>query len=141
MAWRTLSARKNASLPTTSPTKASNKPARRSACSSTLCDGQYEGKGLSHPEIRAYFDRDSILASEWYQERLQTKQEVDIAQWQRHTAYLTRFLEQANYANEANRLGIADRLTKAQAELERVKSPDYLAALTGTIGAEPAIRK
>ncbi len=104
-------------------------------------DGQYEGKELSHPDIRALFDRDSILASDWYQERLQAKQRVDIAQWQRHTAYLTRFLEQANYANEASRLGIADRLRNAQAELERVKSTDYLKGLTGTIGAEPAIRK
>lgn len=102
-------------------------------------DGQYEGKELSDPEIRSQFDRETILTSDWYQARLQAKQRVDIAQWQRHTAYLTQFLEQANYTNEANRLGIAERLKKAQAELERVKSPDYLKGLDGTIGVDPAI--
>ena len=34
-------------------------------------DDKYEGKDLTHPEIRALFTPASLLGSEWYQERLQ----------------------------------------------------------------------
>jgi len=102
-------------------------------------DGEYEGKDLSHPDIRAHFDRETVLASDWYQERLQTKQRNDIAQWKRHCDYLTGFLERSNYAHEANRLGVADRLEAAKAELVRVQSKDYLKNLQGTLGTDPAI--
>ena len=102
-------------------------------------DGHYEEKQLNDPGIRALFDRNTVLASDWYRARLQAKQAVDIGLWQRHAAYLEKFLQQANYAGEAARLGIADRLVMAQRELQRVAAPGYVAALQGTIGAEPAI--
>ncbi len=102
-------------------------------------DGTYEGKDLADAEIRALFNRDTILASAWYQERLAAKQAVDIAQWRKHAAYLEQFLHRANYAGEAARLGIADRLESAKQQLAKVKSSDYLKELVGTIGAEPAI--
>jgi hypothetical protein len=105
-----------------------------------MAHGDYEGKDASHPEIRALFTREALLASEWYQERLAIKQKRDVALWQRHVRSLTEFLTRAGHHEEAKRLGIAGRLEHARAELERVSAPEYLRSLVGTIGADPVHR-
>ena len=46
--------------------------------------GQYEGMTASDPRIRDLFTRESLLASDWYRERLRAKQSIDIALWTRH---------------------------------------------------------
>jgi hypothetical protein len=102
-------------------------------------DDTFEGKDLHHPEIRALFTRENLLASDWYKARLAAKQEIDVAAWRQHVAYLTKFLNKANYAEEAARLGVANRLAEARARLARVQSPEYLNELVGTIGAEPKL--
>src|SRR5258708_647734 len=48
-----------------------------------LC-GEWEGKGLLHPEVRQLFTRESLLASGWYAARLKAKQGVDRRLWRRH---------------------------------------------------------
>jgi hypothetical protein len=105
-----------------------------------MAHGHYEGKDANHPEIRALFTREAMLASEWYQERLATKQQRDIALWERHVGSLTKFLARVGHREEAERLGIAERLEHAREELRRVSSPEYLALLVGTIGADPIHR-
>jgi hypothetical protein len=97
----------------------------------------FEGRGLEHSEIRALFTRENMLSSDWYGERLAAKQNVDIRQWDRHVRSLKTFLAKDNYAEEAARLGISDRLARAQKNLETVRSADYLQHLHGTIGAQP----
>jgi phosphoenolpyruvate carboxykinase (diphosphate) len=87
-----------------------------------MAHGHYEGKGIDDPSIRALFTREGLLASDWYKERLAVKQERDIALWQRHVAAL----ETAG-----------KHVANAHAELMRVSSPEYLAELRGTIGADP----
>lgn len=94
---------------------------------------------LRDPEFRALFSRESMLASEWYLERLRARQRVDIQLGQRHVAALEKFLARPNYAEEAARLGIRGRLRVARANLELAKSRSYLDQLTGTLGAEPSI--
>jgi hypothetical protein len=95
---------------------------------------------VHHPEIRALFTRESLLASDWYRERLAIKQKRDVALWQRHVRSLTGFLARAGHRDEAERLGIAGRLAHARAELERVTAPAYVESLIGTIGADPVHR-
>jgi len=56
-----------------------------------MVKGTFEGRDLSHPEVRALFDRENVLRSDWYQERLRVKQERDIALWRRHVAALDHF--------------------------------------------------
>ena len=102
-------------------------------------DDHGEGKGLDHPEFRNLFTREYLLASDWYQERLKAKQTIDLRLWRHHVGYLKAFLNKATHQDEAERLGIHGRLTYAEQELERVKSPAYLEHLHGTIGAEPSI--
>ena len=105
-----------------------------------MAHGQFEGKDAHHPEVRALFTREALLASDWYQERLVIKQQRDMALWERHTRSLTEFLARAGHRDEAVRLGIPARLEHANAELERVSAREYLAALVGTIGADPVHR-
>jgi hypothetical protein len=102
--------------------------------------GHWEGKDANHPEVRGLFTREAMLASDWYQERLRIKQQRDIQLWQRHVATLSEFLSLPSHREEAARLGIAERLAHAKAELERVSSRRYLEELQGTIGADPIHR-
>jgi len=90
-----------------------------------------------HPDFRAMFTREHLLASDWYQERLEIKQQRDIALWQRHVDSLQRFLEDTDYSDEAERLGIRGRLDAALQKLESLRRPEYLASLIGTLGADP----
>ncbi|MBM3900608.1 MAG: hypothetical protein FJ379_00730 [Verrucomicrobia bacterium] len=102
-------------------------------------DGTYEGKGIDDPTLRALFSREQILASDWYRERLRARQRGEVRSWQRHGQYLERFLAKPGYSFEAERLGIRQRLSHARVMLERVKRPDYLDQLVGTLGAEPSL--
>ncbi len=99
--------------------------------------GQYEGRDAQHPEIRKLFTLESMLASNWYRRRLETKQQRDVSLWLGHTNYLKSYLAQAANANDAARLQLAARLDLAKAELVRVQSPQYLNDLSGCLGADP----
>jgi hypothetical protein len=87
-----------------------------------MAHGSYEGMGVDAPEIRGLFTRESMLASEWYRERLAFKQERDIALWMRHVESLEAACMNAE---------------EARAQLARVSAPAYLRELEGTIGADP----
>jgi len=102
-----------------------------------MLNDQWEGKGLDDPGFRKMFTRESLLASNWYAARLKAKQSVDRKLWRRHVDYLDKFLKRASHADEAERLGIPNRLVRARKKLEEVESPGYLDTLTGTLGAEP----
>jgi len=102
-----------------------------------MANGEHEGMDAHHPEFRAMFTRERLLESDWYQERLQIKQIRDIQLWQRHVSNLQQFLDDADYADEAKRLGIDQRLAKARSKLEQVQSEEYLHSLVGALGADP----
>jgi hypothetical protein len=102
-----------------------------------MAHGSHEGRDAHHPEIRALFTREALLASDWYQERLKTKQARDSARLRRQIPYLEDFLARASHQDVADRLGIADRLAAARQRLAEVESPVYLEALRGTLGADP----
>jgi len=102
-----------------------------------MATGAYEGMDAKHPDIRAMFTREYLLESDWYQERLEIKQQRDISLWRRHVHSLKQFLNLASHADAAEQLEVNKRLESAQAKLEQVQSPGYLAGLVGTIGADP----
>jgi hypothetical protein len=81
--------------------------------------GEYEGKSVHDPAIRGMFTREALLASDWYRERLLTRQQRDIALWTRHVKAVD---------SEA-----------ARARLAHLSSPAWLQELSGTIGADPFI--
>jgi len=105
-----------------------------------MAHGDFEGRTAADPTIRAMFTREALLASDWYAERLTVKQRRDIALWERHVRSLTEFLASPGHRDEARRLGIPGRLEHARQELDRVRSPEYVRSLVGTIGADPVHR-
>jgi phosphoenolpyruvate carboxykinase (diphosphate) len=101
-----------------------------------MAHGEYEGMNLSTPAFRALFERDALLESEWYRERLRVKQQRDVELWNRHVRALETFRRTAASATNQE-FNVEDRLQSARAELARVSSLAYLAELRGTIGADP----
>ena len=102
-----------------------------------MATGKYQGMDVHHPEIRAMFTREQLLASEWYQERLETKQIRDVELWKRNVSNLMQFMDDVDYTDEAQRLGIDKRLAYASEKLRQVQSREYLEGLIGTLGADP----
>jgi hypothetical protein len=102
-----------------------------------MATGQYEGKALHDPEIRALFTRENVLASDWYQERLSIKQQRDMTKAEKQVAYLKKFLSEATICCDmTQRTECEARLMRAEAQLEHVQSPAYLESLFGSLGAD-----
>ena len=104
-----------------------------------MAHGQYEGKKITDPSIRALFTREALIDSDWYKARLDAKAGVDQALWRRHLSYLESFLTKPNYQSELKRLKIHECIAQANAMLDHVNSPIYRASLVGMIGADPAL--
>jgi len=99
--------------------------------------GHYEGMLLSDPRLRESFTRESLLESDWYNNRLRAKQMLDVALWTRHQDAVRTFLATGAPASE---IDLHSRLATANEQLARVKSASYLAELVGTIGADPPVQ-
>jgi hypothetical protein len=102
-----------------------------------MAKGSFEGHGLDAPEVRSLFTREQLLASEWYAARLKSKQEAEIALWQRHVQTLEAFVAAPTNAQTSAALGVPARLEAARAELARVSAPAYPGSLRGTLGRQP----
>ena len=101
-----------------------------------MAHGSYRGMGVDHPEIRVAFTRETLLASDWYRERLQVKQARDVSLWQRHLRSLESFrLAGRDLAKDV--MDLEARLSLARTQLAHVSSPAFLDELVGTIGADP----
>ncbi|MFN5074371.1 MAG: hypothetical protein ACK5MO_02140, partial [Planctomyces sp.] len=98
--------------------------------------GNWEGLTIHDPAFRNLFTLESMLQSEWYQERLQKRQEREQSLWQRHVQSLDTFLNSSDYNEEKLHLDIVGRLDFARQMLAKVSATDYLTALSGTLGAD-----
>ncbi|SHI39090.1 hypothetical protein [Algibacter luteus] len=103
--------------------------------------GNYKGKDISHPELRKYFDRDYVLNSDWYKERLVLKQEKDIAYYGSQIEYLESFMKNPINDILVEDMQINARLNATKKLYDAVKSKDYLTKLVGTIGVDPLFKK
>ena len=102
-----------------------------------MATGKYNGKTVDAPEIRNMFNRDDLLASDWYKKRLTVKQERDVILWSGHVRYLETFLKLQSHQDVSETLDIEARLEAAKDKLQQVGSSDYLTQLVGTLGADP----
>jgi hypothetical protein len=98
--------------------------------------GEYQGIRESDPCLLQMFTCESLLASDWYGDRLRSKQRIDIALWTRHTAALERL---AANSMPAPQVDWKHRCAQAHQQLQRAKSDTYLGELVGTIGADPSV--
>jgi hypothetical protein len=102
--------------------------------------GHYEGKEISDPELRKMFDRDVVINSDWYKERLKRKQDNSIATLKKQIGYLEDFAANADNAGLVKEMNIHARIETAKERLVFVESDQFLKDLTGTIGADPLMR-
>jgi len=102
-----------------------------------MAEGQWEGKDVHDPQVRALFTREAILESDWYRHRLTAQQARETALWERMIHNLRGFLGKQTHADEAGRLELRARLARAQSQLDRVTRPDYPERLFGSPGADP----
>ncbi len=102
-------------------------------------DGIYEGAGIADPKIRGLFTRNHLMESDWYVQRLAARQEIEVRQWFQTARYLEGFLAKPNYALEAERLGIRERLARAWESYHEAKAPAFRERLRGTLGADPSL--
>ncbi|MGL4854129.1 MAG: hypothetical protein ACRC37_02630, partial [Lentisphaeria bacterium] len=105
-----------------------------------MANGTYEGKSIDHPEVRKLFDRDYVINSAWYKERLVTKQNRDVTRLTSQIQYLANYVNDPKNSTNVAKLGLNEKLTQITNELEVVKSDKYLTSLVGTIGADPLFR-
>ena len=91
-------------------------------------DGSYQGKGLADPEIRNLFEPETILSSDWYAARLEEKQKVDIAHWEKILGYLDAYFLPLDNLDALRQ--------EASGRLEASKGKDYRQLLEGTLGRD-----
>ncbi|WP_299553722.1 hypothetical protein [Seonamhaeicola sp.] len=103
--------------------------------------GAYEGKDISDPELRKYFDRDYVLNSDWYKERLALKQQKDIRFYESQMAYLEAYIADSNNGAIVAEMDLNNRLEAVKALHEKAQTKAYLDSLVGTIGADPLFKK
>ena len=93
------------------------------------------GYSLESDEVRDLFKKENIVASDWYAERLENKQSIDIDLMLRKIENLEVFI--ANPINESviEEFQYKAKLQAAKDTLKYYQSDSYLESLKGTIGA------
>lgn len=102
--------------------------------------GSWEGKTALDPEVRQMFDREYVLSSDWYQQRLLRKQEIDVNYLTQSIEYIREFVSRSENTEYSEALNLAQRITEIEKELEYVSTSAYINFLQGTIGADPLFR-
>ncbi len=102
-----------------------------------MAEGSYKGKDVSDPEIRGLFERETVLASGWYRERLKLKQQRKADACRKHIEYLNDFISRKHNAKEVEHLNCRERLEEVTKRLAYVETENYVEDLVGTIGADP----
>jgi hypothetical protein len=98
--------------------------------------GQYAGKTISDPDIRAMFTRDYLLQSDWYQQRLEIKQQRESTLWQQHKTYIKQQLTETEQNDSTVRATLNQKLEATERMLAEINDPAYLQQLQGTLGAD-----
>lgn len=93
-----------------------------------------DGLGLRDDAFREQFSRESVLASEWYRERLASQRSSEIAFVERSIAAVDDFISRPQ-ASTAERLGLPDRRECLQGRLAELREAP-LDTLNGTLGRQ-----
>lgn len=102
-----------------------------------MVHGEHLGMKISDSNLRNMFIAEHMLSSDWYRQRLETKQQVDRKLMRRHLEYINHWLEQPQNQDVADRLEITSRRDWVLKQLESIESPEYINTLKGTLGVQP----
>ena len=96
-------------------------------------DGHFDGKDLQDPGIRDLFKPETIISSDWYAARLDEKQAVDSAHWQKFISYLDEY--------DLPFPGFDALRERAQVRLEASRGKEYRKLLEGSLGRDTAFTR
>jgi hypothetical protein len=105
-----------------------------------MATGSYEGKNIHDPELRDLFDRDYVLGSDWYAQRLAAYQEREISYLRHSVDSLQRFIEDEIEDSSSAAAQAARELEMTKRRLERLTKGDYSKILIGSIGKDPLFK-
>ncbi len=108
---------------------------------SIMAYGEYEGKTIDNPELRKCFERDYVVNSDWYKERLVLKQKQNLDFITKQLNNLETFAAAKENAELVEQMNISHRIAVAKDKIEYIKSDQYIKDHVGTIGADPLYRK
>jgi len=107
-----------------------------------MAEGEYNGMTTSSPELRAMFDRDNVINSDWYKDRLVRKVENDLQLMKSHKEYLSE-LKQGITVDPLN-IGDIEELNRKEAwvdsQITSLSKPEAWKELIGTLGLDPLHR-
>jgi hypothetical protein len=103
---------------------------------SVMAYGTYEGKSIQDPEVRKLFDRDYVLASDWYRARLERYREREIAYIESSISYLRKFLAERAEPKSLTERRVQAELSNAHGRLEQLMAPNFLERIWGSIGLD-----
>lgn len=95
-----------------------------------------QGWSLDSPEFRTMFERDAVLASSWYQERIDALHRHEVHRANVGLTALTEFADKEGRSETAQRLGIMSRRARLAGRLRDLESIDAQDAFGGTLGRQ-----
>ncbi|HSF98813.1 MAG TPA: hypothetical protein VLA55_08985, partial [Ornithinibacter sp.] len=96
-----------------------------------------QGWTLDSPEFRELFTREAVLASDWYAQRLDTKQAAASARADAGLAAIEKFVSTPGNEGPSQRLGMPARVDAARVEAQRLAGQEFRDQLVGTTGSTP----
>lgn len=105
-----------------------------------MVNGHYESKTIEDKEIRKMFTKKYLMNSDWYKDRLLSKQLNDIALLQRILKYLNNYGEKYPAIEAGHIKLILEKKAEVEDRLKYVKSTSYLKSLVGYIGLDPLFK-
>ncbi|MEL7656723.1 MAG: hypothetical protein AAGU75_12535, partial [Bacillota bacterium] len=97
--------------------------------------GEYKGLTIESDEVRDLFKKETVLASDWYKERLKNKQKIDCNLLRRKIDNLEAFITNPINSSVIKEFHYNERLRTARETLKYYEADAYLEALIGTLGA------
>lgn len=101
-----------------------------------MAEGSWEGKDANDPAFRSLFERENVLSSRWYEDRLTAYQEREIAFLQEEITRIEKTIETEGTKMRVDGVDLAESLSYCREELKRVSSAEYRKSLVGTIGRD-----
>lgn len=105
-----------------------------------MADDKLDDSRLQDPDFRKLFDPSSILSSDWYQERIDSRLQYMKEFWERREVYLKEFLEKEGNIDTAKKLEFAERIEFCQKAIKVLDEPATRRELIGSLGREPRFK-
>ena len=105
-----------------------------------MAEGNYEGKSIDDPEVRALFDRDDVLASSWYRARLEAYRDREAAYIAASVDRLRRYLAESAEAGSVAARRARAELARTEERMVVLGQAGYIDMIVGSIGLDPALQ-